>query len=69
MFSLVLVDLPDGVELAVTRPDLFVQTGQTALPLGCQANQTREQPFSYCSSARDIRGTAAPNLLAATAQA
>lgn len=62
MFSLVLVDLPDGVELAGTRPDLFVQTGQTALLLGCQANQTQEQPFSYCSPARCIRGTTAPDL-------
>lgn len=70
MFSLVLVDLPDGVELAVTRPGLFVQTGQTAFPLGCQANQTgEEQPFSFCSSARCIRGTTAPNLQAAAAQA
>lgn len=69
MFSLVLVDLPDGVELAVPRPDLFVQTGQAAPPPGCQANQTLEQPFSYCSSARCSRGTTAPNLQAAAAQA
>lgn len=65
MFSLVLVDLPDGMELAVTRSGLFVQAGQTALPLGCRANQTREQPFSCCSSARYIGGTTAPSLLAA----
>lgn len=74
-FSLVWVHLPHGVQLAGTRPDLFVQAGQTALPLGCQANQTPEQPFSYCSPARcirdnsSIRGTTAPNLLAAAAQA
>lgn len=59
MFSLVLVDLPDGVELAVTRPDLFVQT-ELFLLAARQTKHLWEQPFSYCSSARCIRGLQLP---------